>query len=197
MERYDYIVVGGGDGGDVTFINDPMPLEGAPDNVLAPYWTDLDPGSGGAVRIGLLSAGPFSWIVVEWENVPHWSNGAETNTFQVWIGYGAANNEDDISFVYGPNINAGDGGFLTVGAENLFGNEGTAIYFDGAGAAPAPSVTGYEIDVTSAPGAPGETKTITYEALGVKKGSWTSYVELTSSLFQGTAIKSVSGTVGN
>ena len=195
-----YIVVGGGDGGDVTFINDPMPLDNAPNNVLAPYWTDLDPGSGGRVLVNTLAASPtLAWIVVEWEGVPHWSDGAETNTFQVWIGYGADNNEDDISFVYGPDINAGDGGFLTVGAENIFGNEGNAIYFDGDGTAPAPSFPfgDFEVDVTSAPGAPGETKTITFEALGVKTGSWTSYVELTSSLFQGTAIKSVSGTVSN
>jgi subtilisin family serine protease len=194
-----YLVVGGGDGGDVTFINDPMPLEGAPDNVLAPYWTDLDPSAGGTVQVATIGVGSLglSWIVVEWQDVPHWSNGAETNTFQVWIGYGPNNSEDDIAFVYGPDINAGDGGFLTVGAENIFGNEGNAIYFDGEGTPPAPSFPSgdFEIDVTSAPGAPGETKTITYEARGVRKGSWTSYVELTSSLFQGVSIETITGTV--
>ena len=30
-------------------------------------------------------------------------------------------------------------GFLTVGAENNFGNEGGTVYFDGVGTPPAPS----------------------------------------------------------
>lgn len=189
-----YIVVGGGTSSDVDYINTDFPDAAVPNNVLAPFWTDLNPSAGGALRINVLTDNVNSWIIAEWENVPNYSSAAQTNSFQVWIGIGTV---EDISFVYGPNITSGDGGFLTIGAENRFGNSGETVYFDGTGTAPAPSATGYEVDITSTPGAPGQSAVITFAAKGDKKGTWTNCAELTSPLFQGVNIACASGEVTN
>jgi hypothetical protein len=159
--------------------------------VLAPFWTDLNPTFGGRILANILGAGGNYWLNIEWEAVANYSNKAP-NTFQVWIGL---NGVEDISFVYGSQITAGDGGFLTVGAENKFGNRGATVYLDGAGAAPEPSTTGYEVKVSSTPGTPGEARAITYQARGEKPGPWTNCAELSSDLFQGTNIACVQGKV--
>ncbi len=183
-----YAVVGGGDTADVDFINTDLPDPTRPNNVLAPYWTDLNPGTGGDLRIAVVSAGgPEQWIVLDWEGVPHYGD-EEPNSFQIWIG---VNGEEDISFTYGA-IGDGDGGFLTVGAENSFGNRGDAYYFDGDGTL---VTAGDELVVSGAPGAPGETHTITFSAKGTKKGKFTNYVYVTSDQFEGTSITSFSGEV--
>src|SRR3546814_561109 len=46
-----YAIVGGGDSGDVQPANTALPDPLAPTNMLAPFWTDLDPASGGELRI--------------------------------------------------------------------------------------------------------------------------------------------------
>lgn len=181
-----YIVIGGGTGGDVQFINTDLPDATPPNNVLAPFWTDLNPAFGGRMLIATLCASTSQcWIVVEWENVVNYGD-RRPNTFQVWIGYGAA--DGDISFTYGPNISDGDGGFLTVGAENRFGNRGGTVYYDGVGIAPMPSSndpSSYEVKVTTGAPVPGEAATISYQARGHKAGQWLSCAETRSNLFDG------------
>ncbi len=158
-----YVVVGGGNQTDVASVNSDLPDATPPDNILAPFWTDLDPSAGGTVWVELLTDGFDSWTVVEWQDVPNSVDG-ELNTAQVWIG----NNTDsdptqDISFTYATPVSDGDGGLLTVGAENKYGTHGDTTYFNGAGTPPAPSLGGgsdacdtawpgppcYEVDVSS------------------------------------------------
>jgi subtilisin family serine protease len=191
-----YVVVGGGTNADVDYINSNLPDAALPNNVLAPFWTDLNPADGGALRIATLtdSGSGDSWIVIEWTDVPIWSNDTITNTFQVWIGY---TQPDDISFTYGPNISGGEGGYLTVGAENKYGNTGQAVYFDGTGAAPAPSSTGYEVDVSSMPGAPGDSAVIHYSMIGAQPGRWQNCAEMSSDAFAGTSVSCVNGQYGD
>ncbi len=194
-----YLVVGGGTGADVDFINTDLPDPAVPNNVLAPFWTDLNPAAGGALYAAILSDGGGNiWTVIEWESVPNFGDG-ETNTFQVWLGAAANGGGEDISFTYGADISDGDGGFLTVGAENGFGTEGGTVYFDGVGSPPAPSfpVGTYEVDVFSVPGAPGGIAEITFMAEGVNVGNWTNYVKMWSSAFQGKAWATASGEVTN
>lgn len=196
-----YVVVGGGTGADVDFINTDLPDPSAPNNTLAPFWTDLNPAAGGRVLVAVLTDGVDTWIIVEWESVPNWGDG-ETNTAQVWIGIEAdANPGEDIFFVYGPDVSDGDSGFLTVGVENGFGNEGGSVYFDGVGTPPSPSfpnaAPGYEVDVFSVPGEPGETHTITFDAWGVRPGDWTNWAQMTSDLTPGISYAGASGTVNN
>jgi uncharacterized repeat protein (TIGR01451 family) len=182
-----YAVVGGGTGEDVDFINQSLPDEAPPNNVLAPFWTDLNPASGGALRIGILTDGTNDWLILDWEAVPEFSDGTPSN-FQIWIG---VNGVEDISYTYGA-VGEGDLGFLTVGAENAFGNRGANWYFDGEGSLP---VTGTELRVVGVPGAAGETHTITFDAVGQRRGEYTNYVYVTSDQFAGTSIFSFSGEV--
>lgn len=190
-----YIVVGGGTAADVEFVNSDLPDPAVPNNILAPFWTDLNPGAGGRVLANVLTDGNDTWTIIEWESVPNFGDG-ETNTFQVWIGLNNdANPGEDISFVYGSDISDGGGGFLTVGAENKSGNSGGTVYFDGVGTAPSPSTTGYEVDVFSTPSMPGETHIITFSARGKNVGTWTNCAEMTSNIFQGTATACFTGDV--
>jgi hypothetical protein len=131
MSSNGFLIVGGGPGGAAP-VNQNLPDSTAPNNVLAPFWTDLDPSAGGALRIGVLTDGVDSWIVADWENVPNRSDNSILNSFQVWIGI---NGVEDIAFVYGV-VGAGNGGLLTVGAEDQTGTVGATYYFNGAGTLP-------------------------------------------------------------
>jgi subtilisin family serine protease len=187
MVSNGYAVVGGGDGADVEYINQILPDPTRPNNVLAPFWTDLNPGAGGALRAGYLTDGVNDWLILDWESVPTWS-GDEVDSFQIWIG---VNGVEDISFTYG-TVGDGDTGALTVGAENEFGNSGQNWYADGAG---TPVEAGDEVRVVSVPGAPGESHIITYTARGEGVGEWTNCAELTSDLFEGVNVDCFSGRV--
>jgi len=203
-----YVVVGGGTGADVDYVNSDLPDATIPNNVLAPFWTDLNPDFGGTVYIETLTDGFDSWTVVEWQAVSNFGDG-ELNTAQVWIGWDTDfDPSQDISFTYA-SVSDGDGGFLTVGAENEFGNSGGTTYFDGAGTPPAPSFGGgsaacdaawpaapcYEVDVFSTPGAPGGTHTVTFRMKAVLKGTYWQEAHVTSSTFAGTAVAVVKGSV--
>jgi hypothetical protein len=185
-----YLVVGGGTGADVQFINQSLPDATPPNNVLAPFWTDLNGAFGGNYYAYSLTDGAGSyWMVFEWENSPNYSDRAP-NTFQVWIGQ---NGVQDISFAYGPSLSHGEGGALTIGAENAFGNSGANYFYNGAGTWPGPS--GSDVIVTSTPGAPGETHVMTLTAKGDKKGAWTNCAQMTGDTFFGTNIACFSGQV--
>ncbi len=141
-----YAVIGGGSAPDITINNQNFPNPARPNNVLAPFWTDLNPAAGGAMRIGTLTDGSDTWIVLDWEAVKEFST-VKTDSFQIWIGINSdANPVEDISYAYGPIQGNGDGGFLTVGAENRFGTVGSTYYYNGTGTLPA---NGTQLRVTS------------------------------------------------
>jgi len=178
-----YVVVGGGNADDIQALNSNLPDAALPNNVLCPFWTDLDPSAAGRVLLNVLTDGVNSWIVIEWEAVSNFGDG-ETNTFQIWIQTGTA---EGISYTYGDDLSDGDNSLLTVGAENIYGNSGQAVYYNGTGTLPTPSnTTGYEIAVVSEPGAPGETHVITFKAKGVRPGAWSNCAYMTADIFQGT-----------
>src|SRR5262249_17793793 len=104
--------------------NQNLPNPTAPNNILAPFWTNLDPSAGGAVRIGTLTDGADTWIVVDWQNVVTASNHAIANSFEAWIGVNTdAHPGEDISFAYGA-MGGADQGHVTVGAEDWTGTVG-------------------------------------------------------------------------
>lgn len=183
-----YLVVGGGTAADIQFVNQKLPNPARPNNVIAPFWSDLNPGAGGAILIAALTDGPNSWIVVDYEGVKEFTT-PMTDTFEVWIGI---NGVEDISIAYGLIQGNGDNGLLTVGAENKFGNRGANYYYNGIGTLPA---DGDQLSVTGIPGIPGETHTITFTAMGNQYGKWVNYAQLTSDLFQGVSIASFAGEV--
>jgi hypothetical protein len=183
-----YVVVGGGTGADVQFINQNLPDPAAPNNVLAPFWTDLNPGAGGAIRITILTDGVSSWIVIDFDAVKEFST-TRTNSFEIWIGI---NGTEDITFTYGTLQGNGDGGFMTAGAENFVGTSGQNYYVDGIGTLPTSTT---ELKVSTVPGVPGETRTVSFKVTGAKAGAFTNYAQLTSDLFQGINVASFKGTV--
>jgi hypothetical protein len=188
MVSNGYLVVGGGTSADITYINQGFPDSDRPNNVLAPFWTDLNPAFGGTLKAVTLTNGVEEWMVFEWENVVNYSD-REPNSFQVWIG---VNGVEDISYVYDV-VSDGDLGFLTVGAENKFGNRGDNYYLDGAGTLPDSTT---ELNVRSTPGAPAPIHTISFDAFGVRRGKWENCAQLTSNLFAGrTVIDCVKGEV--
>ncbi len=138
-----YAIVDGGDAGDVQPANTALPDPLAPSNMLAPFWTDLDPGAGGDLRIAHLidSGSGDAWLVIDWFEVANFAD-REANSFQIWIGI---NGVEDISFTYGA-VSDGDLGFLTVGANDITGLVGATRYFNGTGTLP---VAGTELRVTT------------------------------------------------
>lgn len=142
-----YAIVGGTtDSSDNSLINQSFPDPTRPNNTLAPFWTDLNPESGGNLYTATVNDGSDSWIVLDWEAVPEFSS-ANQNSFEIWIGLnGDAHPAEDISYAYGVMQGSGNDGFLTVGAENKSGAHGQNYYFNGAGTLP---VTGTQLRVTT------------------------------------------------
>lgn len=69
---------------------------------------------------------------------------------------------------------------------------GDTYYFEGTGTSPW---GGPSLKVSSVPGEPGGTHTITFQASGRSVGPWTNCAEVTSNIFQGIATSCVSGEV--
>jgi hypothetical protein len=119
VDSNGYTVVGEATAQDNNCCNLPSQADPArPNNVLAPFWTDLDGTGAPGIRVATLSDGVNTWIVVEHEvNV---FGTTSVRHFQTWIGIDGA---EDISFAYDPlNLPADPNGqsFL-VGAENANG----------------------------------------------------------------------------
>lgn len=187
-----YVVVGGGGSGDIQFVNQNLPNPARPNNTLAPFWTDLDLTKGGAVRVGVLTDGADTWIVVDFAGVPEFGT-TTTNSFEIWIGVdGDAHPGEDITYTYGTLQGKGSEGLLTVGAENVSGNRGQNVYFNGVGTLPTSAT---ELRVTGTAGAPGESHKITFTMRGVRSGAWTNYAMLTSNLFEGISVAMFGGEV--
>ena len=188
-----YAIIGGStSASDNQFVNQSFPDPNPPNNVLAPFWADLNPGAAGAMRIAELTDGSDIWIVLDWDAVREFGSGANTHSFEIWIGIeGDANPGEDITYAYGPNTGNGAGS-ATVGAENKFGNDGVNVYYNGTGTLPT---NGTQLRVTTTPGVT-TTKTITFDAVGVLTGAWRNCAQMTADIFFGTAITCFDGEVG-
>jgi hypothetical protein len=115
-----------------------LPDTSPPNNVIAPFWTDLDmdgtsatDSGAGTWYAGILTDGVSHFIILEWQGAELFGVPGVPFTFQIWIEAGTSN----IWYVYAeiPGIPS----FLTVGAENDDGLNGTNYYFDGTGTPPA------------------------------------------------------------
>lgn len=163
-----YLVVGGGTSADVEYQPPAtFPDAATPNNVVAPYWTDLNPADGGALRIATLSDGVNDFLVAEWEDVPTWS-GNGTNSFQVWITLGAT---EQTYITYGGPLTAEPGVGSLTGAENRTGSSGVEVD-------PVDPDSGYQV-LTSPPAAGGAV-TFDYTIKGLVRGTWSTTASLTS-----------------
>jgi uncharacterized repeat protein (TIGR01451 family) len=113
--------------------NTNLPDAAIPNNLIAPFWTDLDPSQGGAVYAANLldSSTGDTYVTIEFNNVPEHNNASRTHTFQYWI----QNGTDNISWVY-VDLASPLPTNLTVGAENHDGTIGVSYYYNGTGTAP-------------------------------------------------------------
>jgi subtilisin family serine protease len=183
MVSNGYAVVGGGGSGDVNYIPQSLPNPTAPNNVLAPFWTDLNPAAGGNLYAAELTDGTNFWIVLEWEAVPDWTNGL-TQSFQIWIQEDAT---ESITYAFGDVNGPGDPIGLTVGAENRDGSSGVML-----GAVPA---TGSDYTINAGSPIPGGTVAITYDAKGKRTGTYRILARLESDVTPGTTSEVVQITV--
>lgn len=113
-----YLVAGGGTAEDNNCCNVPGgPSPERPNDVLAPFWTDLDGSDAPGIYAAILTDGAGSfWLIIE-SHLDVWGT-TDERILQVWIGL---NGVQDITFNYGnaqPDPNGQD--FL-VGAENEIG----------------------------------------------------------------------------
>lgn len=153
-----YVVVGGGSGADVQYAPAPIPSTDRPNNIVAPFWTDLDPSTGGAIRIGTLTDGVDTWIVVDYEAVVLYGT-ATASTFQVWLQVGATENVTMVNHV-SPSVPGSYG--LSQGAENRDGTSGVSYV--------GPSGTDWTVN--TAPPAAGGSVTVTYDASSARAGTY-------------------------
>ena len=96
-----------------------------------------------------------------------------------------------MSYAFGPVQGNGDGGFLSVGAENNSGSRGQNTYVNGVGTLPS---DGTQLVVGSSAGTSGS-HTVGFDAKGLSAGPWTNCAETTSTAFDGTSVRCTSGTV--
>jgi hypothetical protein len=171
-----YIVAGGGTGQDVEFDPPGIPDPARPNNVMAPFWTDLDGTSAAGIRVVSLTDGVNTWVAVEWELNPFGTVGNE-QLFQTWIGI---NGVQDISFAYNPADLPASPHTLEVGAENVDGSGGDSL---GLGVAP----TG-DLVVTSSDPAPGGSVSYEVTVLGVILGTGVVTTEMAGGGLPGTTI---------
>ena len=170
-----YLVVGGGTSQDVEFDPAPIPDPSRPNNVLAPFWTDLNGTGAQGLRVATVSDGVDSWLVAEW-NV--FVFGTTSNrTFQVWIGLNGA---EEIAFAYDPGaLPALPAAQATVvGAENLNGSGGEQLP---AGTAP----TG-DLRVISSEPTPGSSVSYPVQVTGVLPGNGVLATSMAATTVPGT-----------
>ncbi len=137
----------------------PIPNTARPNNVLAPFWTDLDGSAAPGVFITELTDGTDSWIVVEWRVNVFGTN--SQRVFQLWLGEAAT---QDIAFAYDPaNMPAAPSGQdFVVGAENVNGSGGQGLPFN--------TVPTGDLRVTSTDPVPGATVSYTVTTLAILPG---------------------------
>lgn len=152
--------------------NPNMPDPTPPNNLIAPWWTDLDmdgtasndPG-GGKWYYAELTDGTNDYFVLEWQNAELYDGPTSTYSFQLWIKYGT----DEIWFTY--DHLTGDTSTATVGFENGDGTVGQSYYYNGTGSLPSNAID-LAISKVFAPPI-----TITYQVKAISAGVQTNYVE--------------------
>ena len=170
MTSNGYAVVGGGTASDVEFNPRGIPHAAAPNNVLAPLWTDLNPAAGGALRIGSLTDGVTNWLVLEWSGVPAYGT-ALSNSFQIWIQLGA---DESVTYAYDTVQGVGANPWV-MGAENRDGTSGATLPLAG-----PTDATGTDWTVNTSPPTAGEVVTIDYSASSRFAGTYQLRVEASS-----------------
>ncbi|WP_417349710.1 S8 family serine peptidase [Ferrimonas sp.] len=146
-QEYDYVTVStngivlvGGGNTSGTWLNRQLPDANQPNNILAPFWTDLDlkgsdtdTAGGGNVYWSIVGASGPDWLVVEWAEAKVYGDSSDNSyTFQVWISL----TEDEGVFYQYLKVDSLPAA-LTIGAENSNASAGVNLHFNGTGTPPA------------------------------------------------------------
>ncbi|WP_227423308.1 S8 family serine peptidase [Pengzhenrongella sicca] len=175
-----YLVAGGATSEDLECCNLPNgPDPARPNDLLAPFWTDLDGTGAPGVFAGVLTDGVNRWVVVEFRlNV---FGTTSQRVFEVWLGAtGDPTPAQDVSFAYDPaNLPADPAGqaFL-VGAENGVG--------DGAVQAVLPTT---DLVITSTDPVPGDVASYTFKARAAWQGIALVRTEMVASGVPGVTVE--------
>ena len=149
VDSNGYAVIGGGTGQDnECCIVQTFPDPTRPNNVLAPFWTDLNldaTDGGGAIRVASLTDGVNNWVILEWDGAFAYGS-SQANSFQIWIQLG---DTEGVWYTYGTLDGPTD--LLSIGAENRDGSSGVNL-------SGAPTAADYVI--TTSPPKPGGSVTI-------------------------------------
>jgi len=164
---------------ELTQIPDPA----RPNNVLAPFWTDLDGTGAPGLLVNVLSDGVNDWTVVEWRvNV---FGTTSQRVFQVWLGAGTV---QDIAFAYKMDTIAAPGTqTLLVGAENINGSGGAQL--------PAGTLPTGDLRVVSSAPVPGAVSSYTVTVRGRYPGAGKVTTSVVSPSVPGTTVVNSTVTV--
>jgi len=180
VDSNGYLLAGGGSSQDNECCSLPSgPHPARPNNMLAPFWTDLDGTGAPGIFAATLTDGVDTWLVVEYRvNV---FGTTSPRVFQAWIG---VNGTQDITYAYpGPLADPNGQPFL-VGAENEAG-QGDMV-------AALPTA---DLRVTSTAPTPGASVTYTVNVRGVDTGLGKVTTEMDGSGLPGVTIVTSTVTV--
>jgi hypothetical protein len=165
VDSNGYVLAGGGTSEDNNCCNLPTgPDPARPNNMLAPFWTDLDGTGAPGIFAATLTDGVNTWIVIEYRvNV---FGTTSSRVFQTWIGIDGV---QDITYAYDPAHLPADpnGQDFLVGAENELGQ--------GDMTATLPTE---DLRVTSTAPTPGASVSYTVNVRGVHSGTGTVTTEM-------------------
>jgi hypothetical protein len=188
VDSNGYAIVGGGTAEDNNCCNLPAGASPErPNNILAPFWTDLDGTADEGIRAATLTDGTDTWIVIEWQVDVFGTN--SNRHFQVWIGIDTdANPGQDISFAYDPAALPAAPGVqdFLVGAENKLGQGDVSEFL--------PTT---DLVVTSTDFTPGDVATYGVTMTSKNKGTYVVTTEMEASGVPGTTIVHTPVTVTN
>ena len=121
--------------------NQLLPDPSAPNNVIAPFWDELDlkgtnaadTGGGDWLYAAVHDGGTNAdYLVVEWHNAQKEGDAGTSYRFQVWVQFQA----EHITFAYDTPAFTGDTSSATVGFENSDGTLGASYLYNGTGLVP-------------------------------------------------------------
>jgi len=175
VDSNGYVIAGRGSAEDNNCCNLPTgPDPARPNNMLAPFWTDLDGTGAPGIFATVLTDGVNTWIVVEYRvNV---FGTTSQRVFQTWIGIDGV---EDITYAYDPaNLPADPNGqgFL-VGAENVIG-QGDMVRV----------LPTEDLRVVSTDPVPGDRATYSLTVRGVERGLGTVTTNMEASRVPGVTV---------
>ncbi|MFZ9630077.1 MAG: putative Ig domain-containing protein, partial [Ilumatobacteraceae bacterium] len=113
-----------------SYTNDTIPVVGAPDGLVAPFWDDLNPGVGGTVLTRTIGTAPSRTFVVSWVNVPHYSVSGSALTFQAAFDEATGSITFNYLDVVAGSASYDFGASATIGVESPSGTYGTLVGFN-------------------------------------------------------------------